>query len=71
MGAEFERETVLYDVSPISYAQCGLYFKFHRRESEIYTNLVYLHQKRYGISPRVRNIPNPYLSDPRVFPPRT
>jgi hypothetical protein len=70
-GAGFEWETVIYDVSPISYAQCGLYFQFHRRESEIYSNLVYLHQKRYGILPKVRNVPNRYLSDQRVFPPRT
>ena len=70
-GRGFEWETVIYDVSPISYAQCGLYFQFHRPESQVYGNLGYLYQKRYGIPPTVRNVPNKYLLDEKVYPPRT
>ncbi len=69
-GGGFEWETVVYDVSPISYAQCGLYFQFHRREEMVYGNIGYLWRKRYGKEPRVRNVPNKYLQDARVFPPR-
>jgi hypothetical protein len=70
-GAGFEWETAIYDASPISYAQCGLYFQFHRPEAQVYSNLDCLYQKRYGSPLRVRNVPNQYLSDDRVFPPRT
>ena len=70
-GGSFEWETVIYDVSPISYAQCGLYFQFHRPESQVYSNLGYLYQKRYGVPLTVRNVPNKYLLDKKVYPPRT
>lgn len=70
-GGGFEWETVVYDVSPISYAQCGLYFQFHRPEAQVYSNLRYLMEKRHGGVPKTRNVPNKYLRDDRVFPPRT
>jgi hypothetical protein len=70
-GGDFEWETVVYDVSLISYAQCGLYFQFHRPESQIYSNLGYLYQRRYGVPLTVRNVPNKYLLDEKVYPPRT
>jgi hypothetical protein len=57
-------------MTPLSYAQCGLYFQFHRREEYVYSNLSYLYQKRYGPPLTTRNVPNKYLLDPRVFPPR-
>ena len=70
-GAGFEWETAVFDVTPISYAQCGLYAQFHRREKDVYSNVTYLYQKRYGSAPQIRNVPNKYLLDDRVFPPRT
>ncbi|MEO7649613.1 MAG: ankyrin repeat domain-containing protein [Bryobacteraceae bacterium] len=60
-GAGFEWETTVYDVTPISYTQCGLYSQFHRKERDVYSNLSYLYQKRYGSEPRIRNVPNKYL----------
>jgi len=54
-------ETVLFDVTPISYSQCGLYRQFHRTEADIYGNIAYLHRKRYGTNPEIRNVPNKYL----------
>jgi hypothetical protein len=55
-------ETLVLDVTPISYAQCGLYAQFHRPEKDVYSNLSYLHQKRHGTELRVRNVPNKYLA---------
>ena len=69
-GKGFEWETVVFDVSPISYAQCGLYFQFHRREEIVYSNIDSLYRKRHGRTAPVRNVPNKYLDDARVFPPR-
>jgi ankyrin repeat protein len=60
-GAEFEWETLLFDVTVFSYAQCGLYAQFQRREKDIYGNLAYLYRKRYGSEAPVRNVPNKYL----------
>lgn len=54
-------ETVLFDVTPVSYAQCGLYRQFHRREVDIYSNIAYLHRKLFGSEPAIRNVPNKYL----------
>ena len=54
-------ETLVFDVTPISYAQCGLYRQFHRREADVYSNIAYLYKKRYGTEPEVRNVPNKYL----------
>jgi ankyrin repeat protein len=69
-GGGFEWETTVFDVTPISYAQCGLYAQFHRREENVYSNLAYLYRKRYGSEPPIGNVPNKYLADSRVFPPR-
>jgi len=60
-GESMTWETVVYDVSPISYAQCGLYRQFHRREEHVYSNIEYLYGKRYGTAAPLRNIPNKYL----------
>ncbi len=69
-GAGFEWETAVFDITPISYAQCGLYFQFHRRDEDVYSNVAYLYRKRYGNEPQVRNVPNKYLLDDRFFPPK-
>jgi len=60
-GGGFEWETLLFDITPLSYAQCGLYAQFHRRERDIYSNISYLFERRFGSSPPVRNVPNKYL----------
>jgi hypothetical protein len=60
-GESMNWETVVYDVTPLSYAQCGLYRQFHRREEHIYSNIEYLYRKRYEKAPPVRNVPNKYL----------
>jgi hypothetical protein len=60
-GESFEWETIVFDVTPISYAQCGLYRQFHRREEDVFSNIAYLYRKRYGSEPQIRNVPNKYL----------
>ncbi|MDX2149928.1 MAG: ankyrin repeat domain-containing protein [Bryobacteraceae bacterium] len=60
-GETMSWETVVYDVTPISYAQCGLYRQFHRPEEHVYSNIEYLYRKRFGAAPPLRNIPNQYL----------
>jgi hypothetical protein len=62
-GDSMSWETVVYGVTPISYAQCGLYQQFHRREEDIYSNIDYLYSKRYGSKPPHRNVPNRYLAN--------
>jgi hypothetical protein len=69
-GKGFEWETTILELTPISYAQCGLYFQFHRREENVYGNIGYLWRKKYGSEMKVHNVPNKYLMDARVFPPR-
>ena len=60
-GPGLEWETVLYDVTVFSYAQCGLIRQFQRPEADIYSNLGYLWRKRYGQEMPLRNVPNRYL----------
>ena len=60
-GESMSWETVVYDVTPIYYAQCGLYRQFHRREDDVYNNIALLHRKRFGSEPPTRNVPNKYL----------
>jgi ankyrin repeat protein len=60
-GESFAWETVVFDVTPISYAQCGLYRQFHRLEADVYSNIEYLYRKRYLRAPRILNVPNKYL----------
>jgi ankyrin repeat protein len=61
-GESMSWETVVYDVTPISYAQCGLYRQFHRREEDVYSNIAYLYRKRFDSEPALRNVPNRYLA---------
>jgi ankyrin repeat protein len=60
-GGGFEWETVVFDVTPVSYAQCGLYRQFQRTEADIYSNIAYLYSHRYGTDAPIRNVPNQYL----------
>jgi hypothetical protein len=59
-GADWE--TIVFDASPVSYAQCGLYAQFHRKEPDIYSNLAYLYEKKHGAPLPLRNVPNKYLA---------
>jgi Ankyrin repeats (3 copies) len=61
-GETMNWETVVHDVTPISYAQCGLYRQFHRREEDVYSNIEYLYRKHYKKEAPVRNVPNQYLT---------
>ena len=61
-GRGCEWETTVYDVSPISYAQCGLYPQFHRREQDVYANIAYLFRNRHGSELRAANVPNKYVA---------
>jgi hypothetical protein len=60
-GEGMEWETVVFDVTPISYAQCGLYRQFHRDEKDIYDNIDHLYRRRFGASAPRRNVPNRYV----------
>lgn len=62
-GTGCDWETIVFDVTPISYAQCGLYPQFHRREQDVYANIDYLHRRRYENGIHVRNIPNKYVDE--------
>ena len=50
-------EMIVYDVTPLSYAQCGFYRQFHRREEQIYSNIEYLYRKRYKKARRYGTYP--------------
>jgi len=58
----FDWETVVYEVTPLSYAQCGLFRQFHRTEQDVYSNIEFLYRKKYGRAPIIRNVPNKYLA---------
>jgi hypothetical protein len=61
-GENCEWETIIFDVTPLSYAQCGLYRQFHRSERDIYDNIDRLHQRRFNTLPPRRNVPNRYVN---------
>ena len=61
-GSGFAWETVLFDVTLLSYTQCGLHKQFQRREADIYSNLAYLYRRLNGTKAPVRNVPNRYLA---------
>lgn len=60
-GEGLEWETVVFDITPISYAQCGLYRQFHRDEKDIYDNVDQLYRRRFGSPAPRRNVPNRYV----------
>jgi hypothetical protein len=55
-------ETIVFDATPISYAQCGLFRQFHREERDVYNNIAFLMRARSGSVPPERNVPNKYLA---------
>jgi ankyrin repeat protein len=61
-GETMQWETIVFDVTPVSYAQCGLFRQFHRDEREVYDNLAFLVRARTGSAPPKRNVPNRYLA---------
>jgi Ankyrin repeat len=61
-GQGFDWETVLYDVSVLSYTQSGLLKQFQRSEEDIYSNVARLYLRRHGEAPTIRNVPNKYLA---------
>jgi len=60
-GKGFEWETTCVDVTPVSYAQCGLLPQVHRRERDIYANIVRLLEAAGRRVPPLENVPNRYL----------
>lgn len=60
-GAGCPWETVLFDTTPMSYAQAGLLPQFQRSEGDVYANLDFLHRRRHGRPAPRRNVPNRYL----------
>ena len=60
-GKGYEWETVFFDVTPVSYAQCGLLPQVHRNEVDIYSNLELLVQASGRNMPILNNVPNKYL----------
>ncbi len=54
-------ETVIFDVTPVSYAQCGLMAQFHRAERPVYDTIGFLLNRREGRVPPIPNVPNRYL----------
>ena len=65
-GGEQDWETTVFDVTPIPYAQCGLYAQFHRQERHVYDNLRHLYERRHGTRLPLRNVPNRYLAPRQV-----
>jgi ankyrin repeat protein len=55
-------ETIVFDATPVSYAQCGLFRQFHRDERAVYDNIAFLVSARDGAAPPERNVPNRYLA---------
>lgn len=61
-GSGFDWQTVLLDVTPVSYTQCGLLKQFQRREEDIYSNIQLLLEAR-GREIVIDNVPNRYLRE--------
>lgn len=60
-GKGFEWETTCFDVTPISYAQCGLLPQFHRKEADTYENIRLMLKALNRPVPPFDNVPNRYL----------
>ncbi len=61
-GKGFEWETTCFDVTPLSFAQCGLLPQVHRDEREIYGNITLLLEATGRVVPPLDNVPNRYLN---------
>jgi hypothetical protein len=62
-GETMPWETIVFDTTPVSYAQCGLFRQFHRDERDVYRNIAFLARARDGLVPPERNVPNKYLAE--------
>lgn len=60
-GKGCEWETILFDVTPISYAQFGLLPQVHRKERDICDNIKLLLDALGRPVPPLENVPNRYL----------
>jgi hypothetical protein len=60
-GKGYEWHTVFFDVTPISFAQAGLFPQVNRRESDVYANVSRLLQAVGRPVPSFDNLPNKYL----------
>jgi len=60
-GEGYEWETTFFDVTPISYAQAGLFPQVHRNERDIYANIRLLLDAAGRKTPPLENVPNRYL----------
>ena len=69
-GKGFEWETTIFDVTRFLTRNAGCIFNFIGSEQNVYGNIAYLWRKKYGSEMKVSNVPNKYLEDARVFPPR-
>lgn len=61
-GETMPWETIVFDTTPVAYAQCGLFRQFQRDERDIYDNIAFLVCARSGAMPPERNVPNKYLA---------
>ncbi len=61
-GKEYEWETFIPSVNPISYAMMGLLRQFQRTEKQIYEVVSLLLKAKYDIDYIPTNIPNKYLN---------
>lgn len=61
-GKGFEWETLLFDVTPISFAQSGLLPQFHRNEAQVYDNIRKLSEAAGRPFPEGLNVPNRYVA---------
>ena len=62
-GKGFSWETTFFDVTPISFAQTGLFPQVHRKEDQTYENIRYLLKAAGRPVPPLGNVPNRYLKD--------
>lgn len=60
-GKNYEWETLIPSVNPISYAMMGLLPQMHRNEIEISKIVSLLLKASYGIDYTPSNVPNKYL----------
>jgi ankyrin repeat protein len=62
-GETMPWETIVFDATPVSYAQCGLFRQFHRDERDVYGNIAFLVRAGNRSVPPERNVPNKYLAE--------
>jgi ankyrin repeat protein len=60
-GKSFEWETIIFDATPVSYAQAGLLPQFQRGERDVYENIKLLIEASGRVIPKELNVPNKYL----------